>query len=216
MKLRQGSKGRGALEREGSTIENAAAECDGVGIFDFVSYTDAKGQGGDLEMGKTLELTEDVSVGEIAFHSGGKGENHLINGSLAFGLTLADTLDEAVDLELLGTDTVHRGDETAEDMIESLELTSGFDGHHFLDVFDHTDGGSIALGICTDLTEVGVAEVVSTLAVTHLLAQTDERFAKVNGSLRLLTKQVEREAKRRLTADAGQFGELIDSAGQQL
>ena len=49
-------------------------------------------------MGETLELAEDVSVGEIAFHGGGEGENHLVDGRLSFGLALADALDEAVNL----------------------------------------------------------------------------------------------------------------------
>ncbi len=209
-------RGRWALEGEGSAVEDATAESNGIGIFNLVSYTDAEGEGGDLEVGEPLELAEDVSVGEIAFHGGGEGENHLVDGRLSFGLALADALDEAVNLELLGANAIHRGNKPTEDVIEALELTCGLDGHHFLDVLDHTDGGSITLGIGTDLTEVGVAEVVTALAVTHLLAQTDERFAKVNGSLGLLTKQMEREAKRRLTTNAGQFGELVDGAGQQL
>ena len=187
-------EGLRALEREGGTIEDAAAEGDGVGIFDLVSYADTEGQGGDLEMGEALQLAENVSVGKIAFHCGREGENHLVDGRLTFGLTLVDTLNEAVNLELLGANAIHRGYKTTEDVIEALELTCGFNSHHFLDVLDHTDGGGIALGIGANLTEVRVAKVVTALAVTHFLAQTDERLAKVNGSFGFLTKQVEREA----------------------
>ena len=92
--------GRGALKGEWGAVEDATAEGDGVGIFNLIAYADTEGEGGDLEMGKTLKLAEDISVGEIAFHSGGKGENHLVDGRLTFTLALADSLNETVNLEL--------------------------------------------------------------------------------------------------------------------
>ena len=61
--------GRRALKGEWGAVEDAAAESDSVGIFNLVAYAYSEGESGDLEMGETLELAEDVSVGEIAFHS---------------------------------------------------------------------------------------------------------------------------------------------------
>ena len=100
-------------------------------------------------------------------------------------------------------------------MVQPAVLMGVLDAHHVLDVLDHADGARVTRWIAADGAHLGLADVVTHLAIAYLAAHLDDRLAKVDRLLLVLLQQVQHEAERRLAPDARQLGKLTDRSLQQ-
>ena len=60
--------------------------------------------------------------------------------------------------------------------------------HHVLDIFHHTDGGSVAMGICTNRTDVCVADIMAYMTVFHAMFEFLDGIGKLLNIGIVLTK----------------------------
>ena len=117
-------------------------------------------------------------------------------------------LYKALYLKVGRADAFHGRDDTAEHVVQSVELLGSFYRHHIADVLYHAEGGCIALGIGADVARFGIGYVVAHLAVFHLAFQLQDGIAEVLYHGMVLTEQVEHQAHGSLTAYTGQFGKF--------
>lgn len=75
--------------------------------------------------------------------------------------------------------------------------------HYVLNSLDHANGGSVAQGIGTDWTNVGLADIVANSAILDFLTKFNDGFAKIRGYRSILTKKIKHKAKSRLTPYSG-------------
>lgn len=101
-------------------------------------------------------------------------------------------------------------------MIETIELAGRLDYHYLFHILYHTYSLCIALRIATDTAYIAVGDIVTHLAVFHLLTQPYETLSQPHCSVRLLTQQVQDEPKRSLSAYARQFRKFVNCISQEL
>ena len=93
----------------------------------------------------------------------------------------AHPLDELGDLQIVGTNAVNRGDDTAEDMVDTTVLTGILDSHHITHVLYDTDGGAITLGAGADGAELGITDIVALPAVDDTISHLYEGISEGMG-----------------------------------
>ena len=118
---------------EESAVEQGTAEGDLVGVLDLVADGNTARKLGDAHVGVRSEATVEVEVGGLPFHRCAQSQNHLAD------LSGGDAPDKGVDLKLVGSDTVHRRNDTAKHMVETAVLPGVLETHHILNTLDHTD-----------------------------------------------------------------------------
>lgn len=151
-----------------------------------------------------LEAAGDVEAGGVALHGGAQGKDDF------FDVATGHSFYQAVNLEVLGAHAVHRTDKSAQHMIESIVLLGALDGHDVADVLYHADGGAVAPGVGADVTHIGIADVVTHLAVFHFALELDDGIAKGFDGGSVLAEQMQHQAHGGLAAYTRQFGKLAD------
>ena len=189
---------------EEGAVHDRPAQGQLVGIFDLVAHAHAAGQDGDLDVGVWCQTAEDVEVGRVALHRGAQGQDDLLDA------TRLDALFQAIDLDVTGANAIHGRDEAAQHMVKSVVLMGILDNHHVLDILDNADGARVTRRVTADGAHLGLADVVTHLAVAYLAAQLDNRLTKGDRFPLVLLQQVQHEPQGRLTPDARQLGELTD------
>ena len=101
------------------------------------------------------------------------------------------------------SDAIHRRNQPTQHMIESMILLGVLHCHHVLDVLHHADGRSISASIATDATYVCIADVMTHLAILHLLFQARDSIDKLIHRLVTLSQCMENQAQGCLTPDSG-------------
>jgi hypothetical protein len=99
-------------------------------------------------------------------------------------------------------------------MVQSAKLVGIFDGHHILNIFDHANERRIPRGIRTDITNVGIRNVVANFTMFYLGAQLEEAVGKNFNFMHLLFEQVQNQSKRRFSSDTRELGEFVHSIFQ--
>lgn len=105
--------------------------------------------------GQSAEFAVDVVVGGFAFHRCGECEDYF------FDTSGFDTVDQRVDFEEVGSDSVDRGYDTSEDVVKAVELSGVFDAEDVFDGFDDADCGGVTCGVCADWADVVFGDVVA-------------------------------------------------------
>ena len=194
---------------EEGAVHDGAAQGQLVGVLDLVAHAHAAGQDGNFDIGVRCQAAEDVEVGGVALHRGAQGQDDL------FDSTSLDTLFQAIDLDVGGADAVHGRNEATQHMVQPVVLVGVLDAHHVLDVLDNTDGACVTRRVAADGAHLGLADVVTHLAVAYLAAHLDDGLAKGDSLLLVLLQQMQHEAERCLAPDARQLGKLTHRRLQQ-
>lgn len=189
--------------RERSAIDNAAPQRHLIGILQFIAHRDTTGNDRELHI-QLLQFAIDIEIRRVPLHRGTQGENDFVD--TAFG----NPFDQAFDLQVTGTDTIHRRNDSAQHMIQSTKLLRSFHCHHVPDVLHHTNHGRIALRIGADAASLCIRNIVTYLAILYLVLQRDNGIAERIHRRHILPKQMQHQPHRRLTPYSGQFGKFID------
>src|SRR6202022_1230374 len=86
-----------------------------------------------------------------------------------FDRTLANALDQVLDLQLLRPDRAQRGERSVQHVVETGELPCRFDPEDSLRLFHHTDHRLIAVGIAAEYAKLTLADIVADAAQRELL-----------------------------------------------
>ncbi len=104
-----------------------------------------------------------------------------------------------------------------EHVVAAAKLTGALDGEHVERFLDHADPSGVAAGIGADVARVdaGLGDVAAHAAVRDLLLDGDERRGEGARVIGRGTKDVVREALRRLGPHPRKLAELLDQAGDR-
>ena len=191
------------------TVENGTAERHLIRILQFITHGDTPGNDGELHIRIRRQLTGDIKVRRIPLHRGTEGEDHLVD------ISLRHTLHQGTDSEVTGTDTIHRRDDTAKDMIEAMILHCILHRHHILDIFHDTYGMVVTMRITADGTDIGVTDVMAYLTVFYILLQSGDGIDETVYLLLVLTEREKGKAQRRAPPYARQGGKGADGLLQE-
>ena len=87
--------------------------------------------------------------------------------------------------------------------------------HHILHVFHHTYHRCVATVVGTHRTHIGVADVMTHLAVLHVVAQSDKCLCQRVHGVGVLAEEMKSQAKSSLSPDAGKAGNLAHGLFQK-
>lgn len=189
---------------EESAVEQGTAESDLVGVLDLISDGNPARELGDAHVGVGSKAAVEVEVGGLPLHRCAQGQNDLAD------LSGGDALNKGVDLKLVGSDTVHRRNDTAKHMIETAVLPGVLETHHILDTLDHADRRSVATLIGTDRTDLRFRNVVAKRTVADTPPHSDDRLAESHARLLVAAENVESETQSGFPPDSGQTRKFGD------
>lgn len=189
---------------EESAVEQGTAEGDLVGVLDLVADGNTARKLGDAHVGVGSEAPVKVEVGGLPLHRCAQGQNDLMD------LSGGDAPDKGVDLKLVGSDSVHRRNDTAKHMVETAVLPGVLETHHVLDTLDHADRRSVAALIGTDRTDLCLGNVVTERTVADTPPHSDDRLAESHARLLVAAENVESETQSGFPPDSGQTRKFGD------
>jgi len=94
-------------------------------------------------------------------------------------------------------------------MIDACEFVGPFQSKHVRRFFDNTNDGLVTLRVGANGTGVGFRDVRTHRAIPHPVFYIDKGACKAYHFFPLHLDDIEREAMRRLAADAGELGKLF-------
>ena len=104
----------------------------------------------------------------------------------------------------------HGAEDTVQHVIGSVILMPALDARHIARLGHHADGGLVAALACADGADLSLRQVLTDLAAVHAALRVQDGLGK---GLRLRIregKDVEGQALRALSPDAGQRGKAVD------
>lgn len=203
---REAEKATSAPDRIGkeSAVEQRATESDLVGILDLVADGNTAGKLSDAHTVIGSQPAVKIEIGGLPLHGRTESQNYFTD------LTGSHAIDKRVNLQLIGTDTVHRRDNSAEHMVEPRILAGVLETHHVLDTLDNANRRTVTAGVGADRTDLGLRDVMAERTVAHPAAHIDNSLTQRDTGRLIAAENVEREAQSRLTADARQTRKLRD------
>ena len=190
---------------EGDAVDDGAAKGDLVGILKVVADGDAARYGGDLEVGKLLELTVDIYICRVTLHRGGQRQDDLLC------LLGGHAVDELADSEVADAYAVEGRDDAAEDVIKAVVTAGVFDGHNLLDVLYNADYLLVTLGAGADGTQGRVADAMAAAAIVRVALEAREGADECREVAVAGVEEMEGVAQRGTLADTRQGGDFVDS-----
>jgi len=124
---------------------------------------------------QSREAAVDEEVRRVPLHRRAQRQDDLTDTATAY------PLNELGDLQIVGTNAVNRGDDPAEDMVDTAVLTGILDSHHIAYVLYDADGGAITLGAGADRAELGITDVVALPAVDDTISHLYEGISEGMG-----------------------------------
>jgi predicted enzyme related to lactoylglutathione lyase len=192
---------------EGCALHLAAAgECSAQRHFVRVLQVaaDRKSAGESRNANASAQSVREVRGRRLARHVRVRREHDLLHA------VPLDAPDQLVDAQVLGIDAVDRGERAAEDVVQATKLARSLDRDQVDRLLDDADQRVVAAGVETDRTALLLGEVPALVAeadaLLHVLDRGGERECLVLGTL----QEVEREAVRSASPDAGEARKLRD------
>ena len=123
---------------------------------------------------------------------------------------VGDAHEQLLDPQLLGTDALDRRDRALQHVVPAAELLRALDRDDVARLLDDAQHGRIAPLVATERAQLTLGDVEAPAAPRDALLRLDDRRGEPLRVLGRRLQQVERDALRRLRADAGQPAELVD------
>ena len=152
------------------------------------------------EHAERLQQTREIHRGRFAFDVGIGREDDLVD------TVLLDTREQLLDAQLLGADAFDRRDRTLQHVVATLELTGALDRDDVARLLDDAQHRGVAAIVAAVRAELALGDVEALPAPRDALLRVDDRGREAARVDRIDAQQVERDALRRLRADAGQAG----------
>ncbi len=92
-----------------------------------------------------------------------------------------------------------------------MVLRRVLNAHHILDILYHTHRATVAAGVRANGACLGLADVVTHVAVANILAQLDETFSETSGHILWLLEQIEHKPESRFAPYSWQLRKLAHS-----
>ena len=175
-----------------------------VDVFQLVAEADAAGDRGDFHAGELPQAVHQVEERRLALDRGRNGENHLLHAAAG------DALGQQVDLQIRGRNALHRRNDPAQHVVETLVLVGILDREHVGDLLHDADRGPVALVVQTDRAHLLVRKVVALGAVFHVVAETVDALRHFGHRLPLHAQDVDGETQRRAAPHARKLRQLAD------
>ncbi|CAI7674331.1 unnamed protein product, partial [Penicillium discolor] len=164
---------------------------------------EARGEPRDRDLHRHQEPAQ-VARRRLALQIGVRGDDDLLHGAVG------KPRHELGDPEVVRTDARDGADRAAEHVVQAAELPRALDRRDVLRVLDHTDQCLVAAGVATDRAAFLLRDVAADLAEADPDADLGQQLGETGDVERRRLQDVERDALRRLRADAGKAAELVD------
>ena len=152
-----------------------------------------------------MDVLVDEEVGGVALYRGGQRQDDLLDTAGVH------SVKELLDGKLLDANAVHRGNDAAQDVVNTLVLMRVLYGDDITDVLHHADDPRVALRVGADVAEVVIGDVVALPAENHIALELVDAVGEQRHVGFVLLDEVQGESQRRPLADAGELGNLVDS-----
>src|SRR5262245_56093251 len=179
-----------------------------VGIVEVAADRHAHGDARHLDP-ERLEQSRQVDGGRLAV-------NIRIGREDDFAGAGADALQQALDLEIVWSDSLQRRERAHQDVVDALELAGLLDRGDVLRLLDDADYVVVAIVAAAEGTRIRVGDVVADRAVGDTLFHLANRVDQPIGLLARRLQDEEREALSALRTDAGQPLQLFDEAEKRI
>ena len=189
-------------------VRYSTAQRQFVDVFQLVAEPDAACDGGDFQVGELPQTVHQVEERRLALDRGGDRQNHLAHAAPA------NALDQQVDFQVGGRDSLHGRDDAAQHMIEPPVLLRMFDREDVGHLLHDADRRTVAFRIFADRADIGVRQIVALPAITDFAAEPVDAPRHARHDRRLHAQQVHGQPQRRAAADSGEFGQLLHHVGQ--
>ena len=154
------------------------------------------------------QTVHQVEERRLALDRGGDRQNHLAHAAPA------NALDQQVDFQVGGRDSLHGRDDAAQHMIKPPVLLRMFDREDVGHLLHDADRRTVAFRIFADRADIGVRQIVALPAITDFAAEPVDAPRHARHDRRLHAQQVHGQPQRRAAADSGEFGQLLHHVGQ--
>ena len=182
-----------------------------VGIFQVVAEAKAAGQGGDADA-ERRNLPVNIESGRLPFHIPAQGQDDFRLGRRVHPL---QTLHQVPDRQVRRADAGNRGDNAAEDMVESMVLTGRLNGHDVTDALHDTNLSVVPPAVAAIGAKLPVRNHPALPAIPDLVPKTPDGVREMMDMLLGLLQQVQGQSQSAAPSHAREGRYRIDRLSQQ-
>ena len=187
---------------------NSLAKGEFVGVFQIVAEGHSTGYRGDFHPCEG-KLTIDVERCRLPFHICIESEDDLLY------VVPRNPRHKCLDGEVVGADTVHRGNDSAQHVVEAVVLPCILYAEYIAKALHHAHCGPVAGIVTADGADAVVAYHIAVGAIPHSGAHIADSRGKPLDIGRGLVQQVQRVAERALAPHPRKRRYLVDGIFEQ-
>jgi hypothetical protein len=196
------------LLRPESGFEDAAAfegAAEGylIGVLKVAADGQATGETGDFQLQRLQQFGE-VHGGDFTLVIGIRCKYNFFD---AFWL---DANEQFTNLQLIGPDAIDGADSAKQHVVAALEIPGAFDGDDIASLLHHAHDGSVPTIVHADATQIAFGDVPTAAAERDSSLRVRNGMGQPTGIFRGQFEEMERDALRRLRANAGKAAEFVN------
>lgn len=178
------------------TVLYGAPKRDLIRVLEIVAHRYSAGYYRDFYI-QVPQQSVNVKVCRVAFHRRAECEKNLSN------TLLSDAIGQITEEKVIRSQPVNGRDESAKDVVASVEMPRALYGHHIADILHDANNGIIASRIAADGAYRIITDIVAALAEVDLVDKAIQVIGEVVGKALFLLQQKKSESEGSLPTYSG-------------